>query len=64
MKIIHQGGFTPEELLAYRLTVYRNVLESAQAIVGAMGMLGVDWVNPANRVHLTPLIFSHSRSVN
>ena len=51
MKIIHQNGYTREELASYRLTVYRNLLESAQAIVLAMRKLAIDPVLPANRAH-------------
>ena len=36
MKIIHQNGYTKEELLNWRVTVYRNVIQSAQAIVTAL----------------------------
>jgi guanine nucleotide-binding protein G(i) subunit alpha len=49
MKINHQG-FTKEELLAYRPAIYRDVLESAKAIVNAMRILEFDCVYPANRV--------------
>ncbi|KAK0437454.1 guanine nucleotide binding protein, alpha subunit [Desarmillaria tabescens] len=50
MKIIHQGGFTPQELDSYRGTVYKNVLESAQGIVQAMRKIGIDCHNYSNRV--------------
>ncbi|CEP11440.1 hypothetical protein [Parasitella parasitica] len=36
MKIIHQNGYTNEELLNWRVTVYRNLIHSAQAIVKAL----------------------------
>lgn len=36
MKIIHQNGYTKEELMNWRMTVYRNVVQSAQAIVNAL----------------------------
>jgi len=36
MKIIHQNGYTREELAAYRLTVHKNLTDSAKAIVAAM----------------------------
>jgi guanine nucleotide-binding protein subunit alpha len=36
MKIIHQNGYTKEELLNWRVTVYRNLVHSAQAIVNAL----------------------------
>ena len=51
MKIIHQNGYTRDELLVYRTTIYRNLLESAQAIVLAMRKIGVDPVLPPNREH-------------
>ena len=56
MKIIHQNGYTREELSTYKLTVYRNLLESAQAIVFAMRKIGVDPVLPANRVHADTIV--------
>jgi guanine nucleotide-binding protein subunit alpha len=36
MKIIHQRGYTTEELALYRHIIYKNVLECARAIVQAM----------------------------
>lgn len=50
MKIIHQNGYNKEELLTYRTTIYRNLLESAKNILLAMRKIGVDCQNPANRV--------------
>jgi hypothetical protein len=57
MKIIHQNGFTREELLTYRPIIYKNVLDSAQAIVLAMRKIGVDCVVPANRVSWAGFFF-------
>ncbi|KAH7909587.1 guanine nucleotide binding protein, alpha subunit [Hygrophoropsis aurantiaca] len=51
MKIIHQNGFTPDELMTYRPTIYKNTVDSAQAIVLAMRKLKVDCVLPANRAN-------------
>jgi guanine nucleotide-binding protein subunit alpha len=50
MKIIHQQGFSTEERASYRPTIYRNVLDSAQAIVLAMRNIGLDPVSFSNRV--------------
>jgi guanine nucleotide-binding protein subunit alpha len=36
MKIIHQNGYTKEELVNWKLIVYRNLIQSAQAIVNAL----------------------------
>lgn len=66
MKIIHQNGFTDEECMTYRPTIYRNTLDSAQAIVLAMRKIGLDCIDPTNRVRFnssTPnsLLGSHLR---
>jgi hypothetical protein len=50
MKIIHQNGFPREELLRYRSIIRKNVLDSAQDIIGAMRKIGVDCQLPENRV--------------
>ena len=36
MKIIHQNGYTVEELALYRLTIYKNVLDCAKSLIAAM----------------------------
>ncbi|KAH9923249.1 uncharacterized protein B0H18DRAFT_1105361 [Fomitopsis serialis] len=41
MKIVHQGSYTTEELIAYR-TIFHNLFESAHDIVRAKHELGVD----------------------
>ena len=35
MKIIHQNGYSVEELTMYRLTVYKNLLDCAKALIQA-----------------------------
>jgi guanine nucleotide-binding protein G(i) subunit alpha len=50
MKIIHQNGFTEQERMDYRPVIYKNLTESAQAIVLAMRKLGVSPQDPTNRV--------------
>ncbi|CAK9785192.1 G-alpha-domain-containing protein [Cutaneotrichosporon oleaginosum] len=51
MKIIHQNGYTKEELLAFKPTIHSNVLVSAQALVMAMRKIGVDPEEPTNRTY-------------
>lgn len=36
MKIIHQNGYSVEELALYRLTIYKNVVDCAKSLIGAM----------------------------
>lgn len=33
MKIIHQNGYSKEELLSWKLTIFKNILESIQSII-------------------------------
>lgn len=49
MKIIHQDGFSPSELAEFRPIVYRNVLDSAQAIIVYMRKIGLECVDYENR---------------
>lgn len=50
MKIIHQDGFSDAELAEYRPVVYKNVLDSAQAVVVYMRKIGLECVEYKNRV--------------
>jgi guanine nucleotide-binding protein G(i) subunit alpha len=36
MKIIHQNGYSQEELSQYRLTIYKNLVDCSKALIGAM----------------------------
>ncbi len=66
MKIIHQDGFSPEELDTFRPIVYQNVLESAQAIVIHMRKIGQQCEQQNNRVShcpLSPLLFCLAASL-
>ena len=48
MKIIHQNGYTKDELALYRLTIYKNVLDCSKALIGAMRQFQIEPVNPEN----------------
>ena len=48
MKIIHQNGYTKDELALYRLTIYKNLIDCAKALIGAMRQFGIEPTNPAN----------------
>ena len=50
MKIIHQNGYTSEELMMYRLTVLKNLLDSAQALVLALRKFTLEPELSENRV--------------
>jgi len=48
MKIIHQNGYTVDELALYRLTIYKNLIDCAKALIGAMRQFGIEPTTPAN----------------
>ncbi len=49
MKIIHQNGYTVDELALYRLTVYKNLVDCAKALVGAMRQFEIEPGDAQNR---------------
>ncbi|KZP26355.1 guanine nucleotide binding protein, alpha subunit [Athelia psychrophila] len=51
MKIVHQDGFNRDELMSYRMSIYHNLLDSAQAIILAMREIGLDCEIPSNRMN-------------
>jgi guanine nucleotide-binding protein subunit alpha len=48
MKIIHQNGYTVDELALYRLTIYKNLIDCAKALIGAMRQFGIEPTSPLN----------------
>lgn len=48
MKIIHQNGYTKDELALYRLTIYKNVIDCAKALITAMRQFEIQPVDPEN----------------
>ncbi|KAH9055392.1 G-protein alpha subunit [Lactarius vividus] len=51
MKIIHQNGYTPEELLAFRPLIWKNLHESAHGVVKALTKFNLEPINPANKAN-------------
>ncbi|ORZ02157.1 heterotrimeric G-protein alpha subunit, GPA3-like protein [Syncephalastrum racemosum] len=56
MKIIHQSGYTRDELYSWRATVYRNLVESAQILVLAVQRFDYHYDNSANEYHARRII--------
>jgi guanine nucleotide-binding protein G(i) subunit alpha len=48
MKIIHQNGYSLDELALYRLTIYKNLIDCAKALIGAMRQFDILPTNSAN----------------
>ncbi|KAI9435689.1 guanine nucleotide binding protein, alpha subunit [Lactarius indigo] len=51
MKIIHHNGYTSEELLAFRLPIWKNLLQSAHAVVNALAKFHLEPVTATNRAN-------------
>lgn len=52
MKIIHQNGYTVEELALYRLTVYKNLFECVKALIGAYHQFNIEPTSQKVRDHI------------
>jgi guanine nucleotide-binding protein G(i) subunit alpha len=50
MKIIHQNGYTVEELAMYRLTIYKNLVDCARNLVLALQQFDIQPESTTNRV--------------
>lgn len=55
MKIIHQNGYNKDELISFRLIVFKNVVDSAQSVVLALRKLNLEPKLPTNQ-HLADFI--------
>jgi len=52
MKIIHQNGYTVDELGLYRHTVYKNLVDCAKALVSAMQQFDITPQDPSNTANV------------
>ena len=59
MKIIHQNGFTEQELFMYRITILKNVMDSVNAIILAMRRLSIEPATLENREKVDQLVHYH-----
>jgi guanine nucleotide-binding protein G(i) subunit alpha len=55
MKIIHQNGYSHEELLAFRPLIWKNLLESGRDIVQALAKFNLQPISPFNKVRCPSL---------
>jgi guanine nucleotide-binding protein subunit alpha len=55
---INKGGFTPAELLAFRPTIHKNAVDSAQAVVEALITFGLQGLLAESHRHLPVEILS------
>ncbi|XP_024058024.1 guanine nucleotide-binding protein G(o) subunit alpha isoform X3 [Terrapene carolina triunguis] len=58
MKIIHEDGFSGEDVKQYKPVVYSNTIQSLAAIVRAMDTLGIEYGDKERRVEDGDQLFS------
>ncbi|KAI9311529.1 G-alpha protein [Dichotomocladium elegans] len=51
MRLIHDGGFTPEERESFKEVIYSNTIQSMRVTMEAMYDLGIPFCHPENEVH-------------
>ncbi|VDB95884.1 unnamed protein product [Peniophora sp. CBMAI 1063] len=49
MKIIHQNGYTPDELLAFRPLIWRNLLECVHTVIESLEKFNLEPIQPQNK---------------
>lgn len=59
MKIIHQNGYSMDELALARHTIYKNLVDCAKALVGAMRQFEVEMGDTGNQAY-TDYIMEYS----
>ncbi|RDL35722.1 p-loop containing nucleoside triphosphate hydrolase [Venustampulla echinocandica] len=56
MKIIHQHGYSVEELSMYRMTIYKNLVDCAKALIAAMRQFDIQPTIPLNYERIDYLV--------
>ncbi|KAL9545006.1 hypothetical protein PS6_008460 [Mucor atramentarius] len=51
MKLIHDGGYTPEERESFKEVIFSNTMQSMRVTLEAMSNLGIAFDNPENEGH-------------
>ncbi|KAG0768190.1 hypothetical protein G6F57_002601 [Rhizopus arrhizus] len=51
MKLIHDGGYTPEERENFKEVIFSNTMQSMIVTLEAMDSLGISFRNPQNQLH-------------
>ncbi|KAI8335208.1 G-alpha protein [Blakeslea trispora] len=51
MKLIHDGGYTPEERENFKEVIFSNTMQSMRVTLEAMDNLGIVFKNPENEMH-------------
>lgn len=51
MKLIHDGGYTPEERENFKEVIFSNTMQSMIVTLEAMESLGISFRNPQSQIH-------------
>ncbi|KAL9108254.1 MAG: hypothetical protein Q9227_006992 [Pyrenula ochraceoflavens] len=52
MKIIHQNGYSKDELSLYRLTIYKNLIDCAKSLIAAIRQFEIEVQDPTVREYM------------
>lgn len=56
MKLIHDGGYSPEERESFKEIIFSNTVQSIRVILEAMDNMGIQLKNPGNQKHVTTIL--------
>uniref|UniRef100_T1JMC1 Uncharacterized protein n=1 Tax=Strigamia maritima TaxID=126957 RepID=T1JMC1_STRMM len=59
MKIIHNDGFTSDELRSFRPTVLDNLLASMKFVLNGMGLLRINLESHKHKLHAQTILSCH-----
>jgi guanine nucleotide-binding protein subunit alpha len=59
MKLIHDGGFGPEEREAYKEIIFSNAVQSIHVLIEAMENLGIQLNDTDNQVYFDFIMNQH-----
>ncbi|GAB6031049.1 hypothetical protein CHUAL_007863 [Chamberlinius hualienensis] len=59
MKIIHNDGFSSNELRSFRPTVLDNLVSSMKYVLNGMGLLRINLELPKNKIHAQTILSCH-----
>jgi len=56
MKLIHDGGYSPEEKESFKEIIFSNTIQSMRVILEAMENMEIRFQNENNRKHATTIL--------
>src|SRR4051794_34992438 len=56
MKLIHEGGYSPEERESFKEIIFSNAVQSMRVILEAMDNMGIQFSNEANKKYESAIL--------